>query len=72
VKDAVAKCLKQAKTVADPSARKTAEESCKAVQSGNPQAVKDAARKQCLAAAKQVPDGPARQTAEAACKNSTK
>jgi hypothetical protein len=72
VKDAVAKCLARAKTVSDPNARKTAEEGCKAVQSGNPQGVKDAARKQCLAAAQQIPDGPARQTAEAACKNSTK
>jgi hypothetical protein len=72
VKGAVAQCLQRAKAITDPSARKTAEEGCKAVQSGNPQGVKDAARKQCLQAAAQVPDPTARKQAETACKNGTK
>jgi hypothetical protein len=72
VNGAVAKCLEQAKSVPEASARKTAEEACKAVKSGDTSGVKAAARKQCLEAAQKVPAGPARDQTVAACDKGTK
>ena len=69
VNNAVDQCLKQAKTVSDPSARKTAEAACNAVKSGDTSKVKSAVKQECLNALKQIPASAAAQkkAAEARC-----
>jgi hypothetical protein len=56
VSNAVDQCLKQAKSISDKDARKTATEACKAAKSGDAGGVKSAAKKQCLNAVEQIPD----------------
>jgi hypothetical protein len=56
VDQAVDQCLDQAKTIKDKDSRKTAEEACKAAESGDTEKVKNAVKKQCLEAVKQIPD----------------
>jgi entry exclusion lipoprotein TrbK len=56
VEKAVDQCLDQAKSIQDKDARKTAEEACKAAESGDTGEVKSAVKKQCLEAVKQIPD----------------
>jgi hypothetical protein len=56
VSNAVDQCLKQAKSISDKDARKTATEACKAAKSGDTGGVKSAAKKECLNAVEQIPD----------------
>jgi hypothetical protein len=56
VEKAVDQCLEQARNVQDKDARKTAEEACKAAESGETDKVKNAVKKQCLETVKQLPD----------------
>src|SRR3954466_7452738 len=56
VSNAVDQCLKQARSISDKDARKTATEACKAAKSGDVGGVKSAAKKQCLNAVEQIPD----------------
>ena len=62
---AVDQCVKQAKSVDDKDARKTAIEACKAAKSGDADKVKDAVRKQCLKAVEQIPESAGDQKEEA-------
>lgn len=55
VEKAVDQCLKQAKSITDKDARKTAVEACKAAKSGDTSKVKSAAKQECLNAVKQIP-----------------
>jgi hypothetical protein len=56
VSGAVDQCLKQAKSVKDKDARKTATEACKAAKSGDTGKVKQAAKQECLKVVAQIPD----------------
>ena len=71
VEEAVDQCLEGTKQIQDEKARKTAEEACKAAESGDEERVKDAALQQCLDAARQFP-GDARKTAEKRCRDQLK
>jgi hypothetical protein len=62
-------CLQQARQIPRADARRTAEDACKAVKSGNVDKVKSAARRECLNAVDRIPDSHAkeRDTARAHC-----
>jgi hypothetical protein len=64
--DAVKRCNDEANKL-DGQAKKTAQASCKAIETGNTDDIKAQAKKQCLDATKQIPDANARKQAEAAC-----
>jgi aspartokinase len=49
-------CLQQARQIPQTSARRTAEDACRAVKSGNVDKVKSAARRECLDAVSNIPD----------------
>ena len=49
-------CLQQARQIPQASARRTAEDACRAVKSGNVDKVKSAARRGCLDAVGNIPD----------------
>jgi hypothetical protein len=68
VNDAVDQCLKQAKSIGDEKARKTATEACKAAKSGDTSKVKSAVKQECLAAVKQIPASAPKGQKEAAMK----
>ena len=61
VNNAVDQCLKDAKTLPQADARKTAEAACNAAKSGDVSKVKSAAKQQCLNAVKQIPDSAKQQ-----------
>jgi hypothetical protein len=65
VDEAVKQCLKQAKSVKDKDAAKTALEACKAAKSGDTSKVKDAAKQECLKVVEQIPDSAKSQKDEA-------
>jgi len=64
--DAIAQCYEAAKKYTG-QARKTAEASCKAADTGDTSDLKKQAKQQCLDGAKQIPDANSRKQAEDAC-----
>jgi hypothetical protein len=68
VNEAVDQCLKQAKTITDKDARRTATEACKAARSGDTSKVKSAAKQECLNAVKQIPASAPKDQKDAARK----
>jgi hypothetical protein len=65
--DAVEQCREDAEKIEDDEARRTAEETCDAAESGETDELRDAIKDQCLEAAGETSNREARREAEEAC-----